>query len=539
MKTTYVIGHKKPDTDSVCAAISYSYLKEKLGFKTEPRVLGMVNKETKFVLDYFGFKEPEFLNEVKVQIKNMKYDKNAYVDSHVSIEETFNEMQSMGVTGLPLVDENRKLQGYVNVKEMAKYIIEGDIYSLYTSYDNIVKVLDAVSILKYDDEVKGKIIAAAYKSKTFTERVKLSSENILIVADRPSIIDYAIDCGVKLIIIVGNNNFPEELLEKAKNNRVNVIMTPYTTYLTANKIKLCNYIKNINVNSNPIKFTNVDYRDTFIDVANKYGHTNYPIVDNEDNCVGMLRLVDQNNYEKRNLILVDHNQVVQSVDGIEEANILEVVDHHNLGALGTTMPISFRTMPVGCTCTIIYEIFKENSVDIPEDIAGLMLSAILSDTLLLKSPTTTQMDIEVAKALALIVNLDIEEYGMKMLKAGSSIKGMNVNEVVNQDFKTFKVDNKKLGIGQVMTMDFEEIKNNIDKYIQCLDNMCSNEEYDMTLLFVTDVIKNGSYIIYNKGAERIVESAYNIENLEEGYYIPGMVSRKKQMYPAIAEVLEN
>ena len=537
MKMTYVIGHKKPDTDSVCASISYSYLKNKLGWTTEPRVLGNINKETKFALDYFKVEEPKYLNDVKVQIKNMSYLKDAYINEHTSIAKTFEELQRLGVTGLPLVDENNKLKGYINVKEMAKNIIQGDIYELNTSYQNILEVLNGKEVLKFDDEIKGEIIAAAYKSKTFTEGIELNNNNILIVADRQYIIDYAIDCGVKLIIIVGDRTFPEELIEKAKEKQVNVISTPDSTYVTANRMKLCNYIETININPNPVKFTDSDYRDDFITISNKLGHTNYPIVNQDNTCVGMLRLIDQNNYEKYNVILVDHNQPAQSVDGLEEADIMEIIDHHNLGNLGTQIPIQFRSMPVGCTCTLIYQIYKENNIEIPENIAGLMLSAILSDTLLLKSPTTTDMDVEVARKLAAIANLDIQEYGMAMLKAGSSIAGMTISEIVEQDFKTFKLGETSIGIGQVMTLDFDEIAKDMPKYIAHLDEMCVKNNYKLAVLFVTDAVKNGSYLLYSTGSEAVVAEAYKIKEAAEGTYLPDMVSRKKQMYPALAAVI--
>ncbi len=537
MKMTYVIGHKKPDTDSVCASISYSYLKNKLGWTTEPRVLGNINKETKFALDYFKVEEPKYLNDVKVQIKNMSYLKDAYINEHTSIAKTFEELQRLGVTGLPLVDENNKLKGYINVKEMAKNIIQGDIYELNTSYQNILEVLNGKEVLKFDDEIKGEIIAAAYKSKTFTEGIELNHNNILIVADRQYIIDYAIDCGVKLIIIVGDRTFPEELIEKAREKQVNVISTPDSTYVTANRMKLCNYIETININPNPVKFTDSDYRDDFITISNKLGHTNYPIVNQDNTCVGMLRLIDQNNYEKYNVILVDHNQPAQSVDGLEEADIMEIIDHHNLGNLGTQIPIQFRSMPVGCTCTLIYQIYKENNIEIPENIAGLMLSAILSDTLLLKSPTTTDMDVEVARKLAAIANLDIQEYGMAMLKAGSSIAGMSISEIVEEDFKTFKLGETSIGIGQVMTLDFEEIAKDMPKYIAHLDEMCVKNNYKLAVLFVTDAVKNGSYLLYSTGSEAVVAEAYKIKEAVEGTYLPDMVSRKKQMYPALAAVI--
>jgi manganese-dependent inorganic pyrophosphatase len=366
----------------------------------------------------------------------------------------------------------------------------------------------------------------------------LTSDNILIVADRVHIIKYAIESGVKLIIIVGNNKFPDELIDLAKKNKVNVIITPYTTYLTANKIKLCNYISNINVITDPITFNTSDYRDDFIDIASKFGHTNYPIVDLNNKCVGMLRLIDQNRYEKCNVILVDHNQEIQSADGINEANILEIVDHHNLGTIGTSTPIEFRAMPVGCTSTIIYQLFQEKAIKIPADIAGLMLSAILSDTLIFKSPTTTKLDCEVAKILAEIADLDIDKYGMSMLKAGSSIEGMTYKEIVEQDYKTYKIDDYNIGIGQVMTLDIDNIMKEANEYIDILNNQHDNFNYKISLMFVTDVIKNGSYLFYNDAAKGIVSSVYGIKDIKEGTFLPNIVSRKKQMLPDLMDYLQ-
>jgi manganese-dependent inorganic pyrophosphatase len=534
---TYVFGHRKPDTDSVCSAISYAYLKNQLGLKAEARVLGNLNKESKFVLNYFKIDEPKYLNDVKVQIKNMNYLKNAYLNEHASIASSFLAMQDLKVTGLPIVSDDQKLLGYINLKDICKYIIEGDIYDLKTSYDNILNVLNATAILRFNEDIKGHILAAAYKSTTFTDRIKLTSEHIVMVADRAHIIEYAINSGVKLIILVGNNKLSPELYKLANDNHVNVISTPYSTYVTANKIKLCNYINNIKMQANPISFMTSDYRDDFIDIATKYGHTNYPIIDNNQKCVGMLRLIDQNNYEKCNAILVDHNQEVQSVDGIEEANILEVIDHHNLGTIGTSRPISFRAMPVGCTSTIIYYIYKENNVKIPKSMAGIMLSAILSDTLLLKSPTTTSQDIEVANILAKLANVNINAFGMAMFKAGTSINNMDYEDVIMQDFKNYKLDDGSIGISQVITLDIDEIIKDQDKYINILNEMVKANNYKVAIMFVTDIIKNGSYVFYNKAAKNIISNAYLINNLEEGLFMPDVVSRKKQMLPDLMDYL--
>ena len=325
--------------------------------------------------------------------------------------------------------------------------------------------------------------------------------------------------------------------EKAIKNKVNVITVPLGTYKCSNMIKLCNYVKLLNVNPNPITFRVGDYRDDFIDISSKCGCTNYPIVTSKNVCLGMIRVVDVNDYDKKKVILVDHNEISQSVDGLEEASILEIIDHHNIGNLGTAMPIDFRCMPVGCTCTLIYKLYQEAGVEIPKDIAGIMLSAILSDTLLFKSPTTTPLDIEVGNALALIAGENIEEYGYKMFKAASSVHGMSIKDIVNYDLKTFKFGDRNVAVGQVMTMDFDDIARKQEELVEHLNGMY-DAGYKMSLLFVTDVIRNGSYIFYNDDAKEFIEDAYNVNDIEQGHFFEGVVSRKKQMLPPLIELSE-
>lgn len=537
MQTTYIFGHKTPDTDSVCSSISLSYLKNKIGEKTEPRVLGTLNKETKFVLDYFGFKEPEFLNDVRIQIKNMKFNKDAMIGEHVSIYRTYKLLSASGLTGFPLVDENKKLTGYINVKQISRYLIEGDFNYICTSYDNIIEALNAKEVLRFDDEIEGNILAAAYKSETFLNRVVLDEKDILIVGDRYKIMEYAVKSSIKLIILVNNTMLPDDLYEIAKANKVNVVSVPLGTYKCSNMIKLCNYVKLLNATPSPVTFRISDYRDDFIDVSTKLGHTNYPIVNNKNVCLGMIRVVDVNDYEKKNVILVDHNQMSQSVDGLEESSILEIIDHHNLGTIGTAMPINFRSMPVGCTCTLIYKLFQEADVEIPKNIAGIMLSAILSDTLMFKSPTTTPLDIEVGNKLAMIAEENIQEYGYKMFKVASSVQGMTVDEIIHTDIKTFKFGDETIAIGQVMTMDFDDIARRTNEFVEHLNGM-SVATYKIALLFVTDIIRNGSYIFFNDNAKSMLEDAYGVENLKQGTYLDGYVSRKKQMLPPLIDVYD-
>lgn len=534
---TFIFGHRNPDTDTVCSSIALSYLLNETGKNTVPKVLGHLNNETKFVMDYFKVKEPDYLNDTKVRIKDIKYNKKAIVHENSSINDTFHHMQKEGVTAVPLVDDAKKLTGFVTLKEIAKFLVSGDKEKVDTSYDNILHSVEGEALLRFDEHIKGNAMVASFQSKTFHEEVVLSNKDILIVGDRYKILDYAIDSKVKLIVLTGHHSLPVKLLRKAERNQVNIIVSKYNSLDTANKVILSNRIKSININSKPITINNKDYRTDFIALASKEGHTNYPVVNNKNECLGLLKVTNADNYNKQKVILVDHNSLAQSAIGIEEAEITEIIDHHNLGAIGTTVPINFRSMPVGCTCTILYNMFVEKKVSIPKHIAGLMLSAILSDTLIFKSPTTTEEDIFAASKLAKLAKVNIDEYGYQMFKAASSVKGISVHDLINQDFKTYSVGNNAIGISQVMTMDFNEIEEKMDEYIAKLDEL-SDGNYLCCVLFITDVYKNGSYVIYNSSAKDIVADAFDLKETYEGVYIADLVSRKKQMLPALLEVIQ-
>ncbi len=535
--TTYIFGHKNPDTDTVCSSIALSYLKNELGGKTVPKVLGNINEETKFVLNYFNIPVPNYLNDVRIRIKNIKYDKKAYINENSSINAAFKLMQKQNITAIPLIDEKKKLTGYVTLKEIARYLINGNKEMVSTTLDNIVETLDAKIIIKKDDVIAGDILIAGLQDKTIRKEVELSEKDILIVGDRYKVLEYAISCKVKLIILPLNIELDKKILTKAEQNNVNIIATALNSYQIANKIILSNYIKSINTNRNPVTVYNDDYFTDFKTMTHKINHTNYPIINNKNECLGLIRLTGPNEYEKQKVILVDHNNLAQSVDGIEEADILEIIDHHNLGAIGTTVPINFRSKPVGCTATMIYDMFIEEKVPIPKNIAGIMLSAILSDTLLLTSPTTTEDDRFVAVKLANIAKVDIDNYGTEMLKAASSIAGKSVEELIKMDFKSFVVGSKNLGIGQIMTMDFDTVKEKIDEFVNKLNEM-ANTNYSNVVIFVTDIIKNGSYVIYDEKSESIIADSFGIKNIHQGVFLPKLVSRKKQILPSILNTID-
>lgn len=536
--TTFIFGHKSPDTDTVCSSIALSYLKNALGDKTVPKVLGNINNETKFVLDFFKVNMPSYLNDVRVRIKNVKYDKKAYINENRSIDEAFKLMQKQNITAIPLVDDKKMLTGYVTLKELAKYLINGNRESVYTTLDNIIETINAKVIVKCDDIIKGTTLIAGLSFKALEQAFLLNSDDILIVGDRYKVLDYAIKSKVKLVILPLNVNLEKKIIKKAEANGVNIIASELDSFQIATKITLSNFIKNININKNPVTVHNDDYFTDFKMMTHKINHTNYPVINKKGECLGLIRLTGPNDYDKQKVILVDHNNLAQSVDGIEEADILEIIDHHNLGAIGTNVPINFRSKPVGCTSTMIYEMFIQEKVNIPSDIAGLMLSAILSDTLLLTSPTTTEDDKNAAVKLADIAKVDMDKYGLEMIKAASSIEGMSVKDLIKSDFKNYVVGSKNLGIGQVMTLDFDRIKENIDEYVHVLDEMVDTN-YSVVVIFITDIIKNGSYVIYNTKASDLIEDAFGLKNVHEGLFLPKMVSRKKQILPSILSVMED
>lgn len=534
----YIFGHRKPDTDSVTSAISLSYLKNKLGFNTIPMVLGEINRETEYVLNYFKVKEPSYLNDVKLQIKDVDYQRGFCLADNVSVSEAYDYMVENGVTGVPIIDKDEKFSGLVTVKNVVRDLISGDFNTLHTSYANVLKTLEGEEVLKFDDEIQGNLLVASYRSKTFLNNINLDKNNILIVGDRHSIIEYAVSSAIKLMILVGDGEIKDEHLEIAKKNHVNIIRTKYDTFHTTKRIGLSNYVKYLIPLHRQIVFDEADYYDNFVSESMRLKHNNYPVVDKDGKCKGLLRITGITKMNKKKVILVDHNESEQSAVGLDEAEIVEVVDHHKIGNISTNNPINFRNMSVGSTNTIVYQMFLENAVEVPKDIAGLMLSGILSDTLVLTSPTTTELDKKTVMELSKIADVNYNDYALEMFKAGTSLDGKTKEEIIGTDIKSFPVNELKFAVSQVFTLNYQDILNEKEEYIKIIEDMASMNDYALVVLAVTDIISNGSYIIYTEKSKELLESAFAIENLEQGYYIDGCVSRKKQIVPPIMEKLK-
>lgn len=533
MNKVYVFGHRNPDTDSVTAAIALAYLRRQLGVDAVPAVLSSVNLETKYVLDYFKENEPIFLNDVKLKVKDLDFTRDYFVSEEDSLSTAYSKMATAGISKIPVLDDKKKLKGIITMKDIAEEQFSDNIDSINTSYDNILEVINGEELLRFDDKFEGTLFVASYRSTTIISTVDLDRSNILMVGDRHSIIEYAVNSGVQLLIITGGHKIKDVHLELARKNKVNIIVTPYNTLISSRRINLANSIATINYTKNVSCVKEYDNVSDFVNLANKTRYSYYPVANEKDECVGILRVSDVNYDNKKNVILVDHNSYEQSAIGLNETNILEIVDHHNIGSIGTNMPINFRNMPVGSTNTIIYTLYKENNIEIPPKIAGLMLSGILSDTLILNSPTTTEADKYAVKKLAKIAGVDYGDYGFNMLKAGSSLKGKTKEEILYTDYKIYPVMDSKIGLGQLSTTNPSEILDDIDEYVELLNNVASINGYYFVAFFVTDVINGGSYVLSSDRGIEILKRVYKDDSLTNGTFLSGVVSRKSQILPGI------
>ena len=537
MEQVYIFGHRNPDTDSVTSAITLSYLKNKLGINAIPVILSSINRETKYALNYFGVKEPIFLNDVKLKVKDLDYSKGYMATPDYSIYDAYKKMSIEGISKIPIVDSNKKLLGIVGMKDIAEDCLNGNVSTIDSYYRHILTAIDGEKILKFDNIIKGHLINPGYNSETFINEIKLKPNDILITSNRYSIIDYAISSKVKLIILTSDEDLIPEQLKLARQNKVNIIRTKLASLDTIKKIRFCNNVGLI-INTSKIHTVNENMDlSSFIAAAEKTRYTYYPIIDNNKKCLGIIKFAEVGYNNKKKVILVDHNSYEQSAIGLEEADILEIVDHHNISNVGTTHPINFRNMPVGSTNTIIYLMYKENNIKITKEMAGMMLSGILSDTLILNSPTTTNIDKDAVNNLSRIAKVDYKKYGYDMISYGTKLVGKTKEEVLYTDFKKYPTDSGTIGLGQIFTTNIADIDKDKKEYVDMLNTVAKNNDYKFVALFVTDIIKSGTYVYYSTGGKEILENAFSIENVEEGTYLENILSRKMQILPCILEIM--
>lgn len=532
----YVFGHQKPDTDAVASAISAAFLMNQKYKEYEfvPRILGKVSKETDFILKKFNVDTPEFLNDVKLKVKNISYRKDFYIHEDNSIKDAYDFITEHSTSGVPIVDHNLTVKSVITLKDIAKLLMNLST-SLDTTMDNILKAINGKIVNKVDEKIVGNIFVTSYRSTTFKEKEVLKKEDIVITGDRHSIIEQAVTSKVKMLILTNGNYMKEEHLALAIKNDINVIKTDLSIFEVMQLLKLSNSLKTYKGNDVVCLYEN-DFSERIEELEKKYNYTNLPVIDKDDKCLGLLRYNETFEINKVKVLLVDHNEKNQSVEGLDEADIIEIIDHHKLGNVSTDKPINLRCMTLGSTCTVLYLMYKEQNINIPIDIKGIMLSAILSDTLCLKSPTTTKTDEEVVHTLAKELDINYEEYALEMFKEGSDLSDKDPEDIVTQDFKRFTMDDYLIGVGQVFVTGMDAIKEKQPFLKDALESVKKAGDFYATTLFVTDILTSTSYLYYTDSFKDELEKAFKIENLEQGYCLPEIVSRKKQIIPKIMEV---
>ncbi len=531
-RNIWVFGHRNPDTDSVCSAVALANLKKELGMPAKAGVLGDIAPETQFVLDRHRVPAPALVKDVKTQVMDLNADHVASVEPKTTILESYQVMEQKRIRTLPVCTDG-KLQGLITMTDIAMDMIQGDIDQLSTTSDAIVRALGGEILTGTTKPIKGRILVMALNSTTLAKEATMDENTITIVGDRIETIVLAIEAGVKLIVLTGGKRLPDTLVQLANSQGVTVVSVETDTYTTARKITLCNHVESI-MRREVIRFRPEETLDNAREKMRDNPHTLYPVVSASGDYHGFIGRQNLLNPRRKQVILVDHNEAPQSAVGIDEAEILEIVDHHKLGNIRTAAPIRFTNKPVGSTCTIVYQMYRDQGVDINKSMAGLMLSGIISDTLFMKSPTTTREDVEAMKALNGILGLDMESYAMEMFKEGSKLEGRTVEDIIEKDFKIFEAGRRQIGIGQVFSMDIEGILSNQEAYVSHLKKIHEQERYALTMLVVTDIIKEGSYLLYHSDDEAVLTMALNTP-AQEGMFAQWIVSRKKQIVPALVD----
>ena len=544
-KDIYVIGHMNPDTDSICSAIAYAELKRKItGQSYKARRAGQVSPETRFVLEHFNVQAPKYIGDVRTQVKDTEYHKGVYVSSDISLKNAWATMQEKNVVTLPVVDKEDKLEGIITIGDIARSYMEvydGHILAnANTPFKNIVETLDGTLITGAEEEIfhGGKVLIAA-ASPDFMENY-IEDGDLVILGNRYETQLCAIEMNAKCLVVCEGAAVSMTISKLAQEKGCIVIQTPFDTFTTARLINQSMPISYFMRTEEIITFTTEDFVADIREVMAKKRHRDFPVLDKDGKFCGMISRRNLLDAKQKKLILVDHNERSQAVDGLEEAEILEIVDHHKLGGIQTINPVMFRNQPLGCTCTIVYLMYKENRVEIEPSIAGLLCSAILSDTLVFRSPTCTATDKAAAQELAKIAGIDIESYAMDMFAAGSNLENKAPEEIFYQDFKKFTAGDLLFGVGQISSMSDKELESIKEKMIPYMKKALADHQVGMIFFMLTNILDESSELLYEgEGAREILNNAFKLNPEEERVYLKGVVSRKKQMIPSLMLSLQD
>ena len=543
-ETVYITGHKKPDTDSIMSAIAYADLKNRLGeYEAIPVRLGKLSQESRFVLDYFGVKPPEIKESMKLTVGDLSFDKGNIIDPIIPVRKAWDTFQNGSTNSLTVVDNEGKIVGIASLSNITKsYMDVWDDQILgrsNTPLDNIIDVLSGKVIYKTenDPDFSGKMTVFATAGDEKELKDVITKGDIVIAGNRYDYYEYLLKQKISLLILTNGAILDEEVIEIAKENKVTVISTEFNSFMTSRLLPLTIPVSHVMTTENLIYFKTDDTLDTVRDAMAKSRFRSYPVVDATNKVVGSISRYHLISSKKKKLILVDHNERNQSIDDIDEAEIIEIIDHHRVANILTTSPVFFRAEPVGSTATIISEMYLESGIRPSKEIAGILCAAIISDTLLFRSPTTTDTDKRILDRMSKIAGINPEEFADQMFRAGTSLKGKSAKDLIEGDIKTFTIGEANVRVGQVFTMNPEELVPIMDDLKAQMAGKIKERGEDTFVLVLTD--------IFNQRSELLVVGEYYDDIKEEFGEITkngtinadGVLSRKKQVIPRLTAAI--
>lgn len=542
----FIIGHKNPDTDSICSAIAYADIKNRTSQDSKyiAKRAGQINEETQYVLKRFGVQPPGYLSNVGTQVKDMDIRVSPEADKSMSLKNAWDLMRKNGIVTLPIRDKDGVLEGLITIGDIAEtYMDTTDSYLLSnarTQYKRIAETIDG-TIVEGNEHgyfIEGKVLVGTANPQMMKEYIK--ENDMIIMGNREEDHLEAIEQNASCIIVGLGIQVTEKVIQLAHEKNIVIITSPFDTFTIARLINQSIPVKYIMKKENLITFQTEDFTDDIQDVMIKNRHRAFPVVNKRGRCVGTISRRNFLDMHKKKVILVDHNEKDQAVENIDKADILEIIDHHKLGSLETMKPISFRNQPVGCTATIMYQIYGERSLEISPTIAGLLCAAIISDTLMFRSPTCTLQDKMAAGALALIAGIDIEDFAKDMFKAGSNLKDKSPEEIFYQDYKKFIAEGQVVfGVGQISSMDADELKEIKEKLLPFLVSECGRHDITRVYFMLTNIMEESTELLYyGEGSKEMASIAFQMEPEDGTFYLKGVVSRKKQLIPAFMEAAQ-
>lgn len=539
----YVSGHRNPDTDSICSAIAYSYLLNATNkYNAIPVRLGEINRETEYVLKRFGVEHPVLLKTVKQKVEDLNYDKVTVFSKDLTLKTAWFLLKQQNLKSAPILDEHGQLLGLLSTSNIIEgYMDQWDsevLKKAKTPVENVIDTLEA-NVIYLNESLKvveGDIHIAAMSGSEAKKRIH-ENDVVIVGGDRSDDLEELISVKPSLIVLTGSLTADENVVKKCEEQGISIISTPFNTYQTSQQIVQAIPVEYVMIKGDIKTFSTDDTLDYMKEVMSETRYRGYPVIDLNNRCVGSISRFALLKGLRKKVILVDHNERGQSIPGIEEADILEIVDHHRVADIQTVGPLMFRGEPLGSTATIVTKMFDELDVEMPSHIAGLLLGAVVSDTLLFKSPTCTPVDTKIAKKLAKIAGVDIQKFAMEMFKAGTSLVGKTVDEIFNQDFKKFSFDNLQVGVAQVNSMDIEGFLPYKKDMLDYMNKFAEDNNLEFTLLLLTDIINANSEIFVGGPRPELVEKAFNVQLTECQGTLAGVISRKKQVVPAITAVM--